>query len=124
LARDFVWSDAWQSPARINPYQHLITRVEQKQLDALLDGTPAGATEPAAPAKVIAPAAKTGAVPDVAPQAGDNAGASAPITIDDFTRIDLRIARIIAAEAVDGADKLVRLTLDIGEPKPRTVFAG
>jgi methionyl-tRNA synthetase len=46
------------------------------------------------------------------------------ITIDDFARVDLRIARIIAAEAVEGADKLVKLTLDIGEGQSRTVFAG
>jgi methionyl-tRNA synthetase len=125
MQRNFVWSDAWQSPARINPYKHLITRIDQKQINALLDSTPVGAaTEVAAPAKAAAPA-KQGAVVDaVAAHAGDDAGESAPITIDDFTRIDLRIARIIAAEAVDGADKLVKLTLDIGESKPRTVFAG
>ncbi len=125
LQRNFVWSDAWQSPTRINPYKHLITRIDQKQIDALLDSTPVGAaTEVAAPAKAAAPA-KQGAVVDaVAAHAGDDAGESAPITIDDFTRIDLRIARIVAAEAVDGADKLVKLTLDIGESKPRTVFAG
>ena len=45
------------------------------------------------------------------------------ITIDDFARIDLRIARIVAAERVEGADKLLRLTLDIGSGA-RTVFAG
>jgi len=50
--------------------------------------------------------------------------AATQITIDDFAKVDLRIARIVAAEAVDGADKLVKLTLDIGEAKPRTVFAG
>ena len=49
---------------------------------------------------------------------------AASITIDDFGKIDLRIARIVAAEAVEGADKLVKLTLDIGESAPRTVFAG
>ena len=54
-----------------------------------------------------------------------SSGADAPqISIDDFTKVDLRIARIVAANAVEGADKLVRLTLDIGEAKPRTVFAG
>ena len=48
----------------------------------------------------------------------------AQISIDDFGKVDLRIARIVAADAVEGADKLVRLTLDIGEARPRTVFAG
>jgi len=55
LQRNFVWSDAWQSPARINPYKHLITRIDQKQINALLDSTPVGAaTEVAAPAKAAA----------------------------------------------------------------------
>ncbi len=45
------------------------------------------------------------------------------IKIEDFGRVDLRVARIAAAEAVEGADKLVRLTLDLGG-ETRTVFAG
>jgi methionyl-tRNA synthetase len=45
------------------------------------------------------------------------------ITIDDFSKLDLRVARIIRAEPVDGADKLVKLTLDVGSGT-RTVFAG
>lgn len=46
------------------------------------------------------------------------------ISIDDFMKVDLRIAKIINAEHVEGAEKLLRLTLDIGEDKPRQVFAG
>ena len=46
------------------------------------------------------------------------------IGIDDFAKIDLRIARIVDAGHVEGADKLIRLALDIGEDKPRQVFAG
>jgi methionyl-tRNA synthetase len=46
------------------------------------------------------------------------------ITIDDFTKIDLRIAKIVNAEHVDGADRLLRLTLDVGDGRQRTVFAG
>jgi methionyl-tRNA synthetase len=46
------------------------------------------------------------------------------IGIDDFSKIDLRVARIVNAEHVEGAEKLLKLTLDIGEPQPRTVFAG
>jgi methionyl-tRNA synthetase len=45
------------------------------------------------------------------------------ITIEDFARVDLRVALIVAAEAVEGSDKLLRLTLDVGEARPRTVFA-
>jgi len=46
------------------------------------------------------------------------------ISIDDFTKIDLRIAKIVKAEHVEGADKLLQLTLDIGEENTRNVFAG
>jgi len=46
------------------------------------------------------------------------------IQIDDFTKIDLRIAKIVKAQHVEGADKLLQLTLDIGEEKTRNVFAG
>jgi methionyl-tRNA synthetase len=49
---------------------------------------------------------------------------NATISIDDFTKVDLRIARIVNAEHVEGADKLLKLTLDIGEERHRTVFAG
>jgi methionyl-tRNA synthetase len=112
LDRDFVWSDAWAEPSRIDPYRHLMTRIDPKQIDALLDVPPAAPSVPAAQST-----ASAGSQPEP--------GARAPqITIDDFARIELRIARIVAAEAVDGADKLVKLTLDIGESQPRTVFAG
>ena len=52
------------------------------------------------------------------------AGAGASISIDDFSKVDLRIARIVSAEHVEGADKLLKLTLDVGEGRQRTVFAG
>jgi methionyl-tRNA synthetase len=90
-----------------------MSRVDPKTMDALLG------LEPAA---VNAPAEST-TDKRAAPSAVETANASS-ITIDDFTKVDLRIARIVAAEAVDGADKLVKLTLDIGEDKRRTVFAG
>ena len=101
LDRPFQWSDAEVLPTRINPYHHLMTRVDPKQLDALFD-----LPQAAAPAK---PAAAAPA-PDT-------------ITIDDFKKVDLRVARIANAELVDGSDKLLKLTLDLGS-ETRTVFAG
>ena len=126
LERDFVWSDATQVPARINRYSHLMTRIEPKQMDALLDVAP---TLPVsqAPSASASPQSKDKPA-DAGGAAGDKnippTDSPATISIDDFTKVDLRIARIIAADAVDGADKLVKLTLDIGEAAPRTVFAG
>ena len=107
LGRDFVWSDAWKEPAAVSAYTHLLSRVESKQIDALLEGPKSAITAPAAAASA---SASTGAEPTIG--------------IDDFAKIDLRIARIVNAEAVSGADKLLKLTLDVGEDRHRTVFAG
>jgi methionyl-tRNA synthetase len=53
-----------------------------------------------------------------------DAGEGSFISIDDFSKVELRIAKIVAADHVEGADKLLRLQLDIGEATPRQVFAG
>jgi methionyl-tRNA synthetase len=58
-----------------------------------------------------------------APKPGGEAIAST-ITIDDFAKVDLRIAKIVNAEHVEGSDKLLRLTLDVGEGRTRNVFSG
>lgn len=47
-----------------------------------------------------------------------------PITIDDFAKVDMRVARVLAAEPVPGADKLLKLTIDVAEKEPRTLVAG
>ena len=113
LRREFRWSDAAVLPERINPYEHLMTRVDPKQLDALFatDAVPAAAP-PAAAAASTTPAA-----------APPGAGGAAMLSLDDFRKVDLRVARIADAEAVAGADKLLKLTLDLGS-ETRTVFAG
>jgi len=103
LDRDFVWADAKILPDRIAQYSHLMTRVEEKQLDALF--------EPPEKSTMTAPSASPSPAPD------------GTISIDDFNKVDLRIAKIVKAEHVDGADKLLRLTLDIGNGT-RMVFAG
>jgi len=124
LDRDFTWSDAWKEPARVLPYKHLITRIEPKLVDALIEGPKAqGAAAPAPTTATTATAAASPAASSVPANAAPAAGA-AQITADDFGRIDLRIARIVEAQQVDGADKLLKLTLDLGEGRHRTVFAG
>ncbi len=113
LGRDFVWSDALEEPRRIATYSHLMARIDPKQIDALLEGPKAAASAAAA----TTPPAPVALAPSATPVDGT-------ISIDDFSKIDLRIARIVAAEHVEGADKLLKLTLDLGEARPRTVFAG
>ena len=91
---------------RVGEYKHLMQRVDLKQLDALFE-------PPAEAAPEAAAAADPGGEP-IAPT----------ITIDDFTKIDLRIAKIVQCEAVEGSTKLLRLTLDVGEGRTRNVFSG
>ena len=100
---------------QIRPYKHLQSRVEEKQLDALFDIAPA----PKAKTMTNTPPSPGAPVPE----GEGNKSGTAQITIDDFSKIDLRVARIVKAEAVEGADKLLRLTLDVGGTS-RTVFAG
>ena len=117
------WKDLEGVATSIRPYEHLMSRIDAKQIDALLEG-PAGASSfsapsPSAPASAPAAAgAQAAAAPDAA--AADNN----TITVDDFAKVDLRIAKIVHAEHVAGADKLLKLTLDVGEGRLRTVFAG
>ena len=106
LNRSVVWSDAGVLPTRINAFKHLMQRVEPAMLDALFD----------------APA------PEATPQAAALVPGGEPIaeiiTIDDFVKIDLRVARIVNCEHVEGSTKLLRLTLDVGEGRHRNVFSG
>ena len=114
LPRPLRWRDIKRVATSIRPYEHLMRRIDPKEIDALLEGPkPAAAHPAAATAKPTATAAAVLA-----------AAVDGTISIDDFAKIDLRIARIVNAEHVDGADKLLKLTLDVGEGRHRTVFAG
>ena len=94
----------------IDPFKPLLTRIEKEKVDAMLEDAKEH-LEPAAPAKPAS--AQSADIEPIAPE----------ITFDDFAKIDLRIARIVRAEHVEGADKLLKLTLDIGLGT-RQVFAG
>jgi methionyl-tRNA synthetase len=102
LDRSFKWEDASTLPTTVAPYQHLMQRVAPEQLDALFE-PPAVVEEKLIPGgEAIAPT----------------------ISIDDFAKIDLRIAKIVKCEPVEGSVKLLRLSLDVGEGRLRQVFSG
>ena len=103
LDRTFVWEDASVLPVRIATFQHLAQRVDPAMLEALLE-------PPAAPV-------------EEAPKPGGEAIADT-ITIDDFAKLDLRIAKIVDCRKVEGSNKLLQLTLDAGEGRTRNVFSG
>ena len=90
-----------------------MTRVESKQVDAMVEASKEN-VPPAEDTSIKKPAKKAAKVDTAAPET---------IQFEDFAKVDLRIARIVSAEHVEGADKLLRLQLDIGE-ETRQVFAG
>ena len=120
-----AWNDAATAlPAghAIQTYTHLMTRIDPKQIAALV----AANTMSLAPVPEVAPAKPEKKEEKKMPEAAAKAEAdpNAPISIDDFMKIELRAAKIVDAGHVEGAEKLIRLSLDIGEEKPRQVFAG
>lgn len=100
---------------QINKFKPLITRIEQEKIDAMIAESKAESQSNVTPVK-----------PSVA-ESVNNASQEAiadEIEFNDFSKVDLRVARIVKAQAVEKADKLLQLTLDIGEEKTRNVFAG
>jgi methionyl-tRNA synthetase len=112
LDRGLNFEDRKLRASRIQAFKHLLTRVEEKQLDALFDV--ASVPQPAAPQRH---AEKQQHAPRKEQVVND------VINIEEFNKLDLRIARIARAELVEGADKLLRLTLDLGGAT-RQVLAG
>jgi methionyl-tRNA synthetase len=111
LEHEITFDDLKLLPDRIRPFKHLITRVEEAQLDRLFDVQ--AVPQPAAPQRHA----------EAQQHASQEHTVNDMIKIDDFNRLDLRVARIARAELVEGADKLVKLTLEVGGAT-RTVFAG
>ena len=120
-----AWADARTLLAgghAINAYEHLMTRVDPKLIEKLVEANK----------ESLAPAAEAPKQAESqqrhAQHQQNEVKAESPwepfCNIDDFMKVDLRIARIANAEHVEGADKLVRLTLDLGNDETRNVFAG
>lgn len=103
---------------RINAYAHLITRVDGKQIEAMTEANKDNLQATQTPQQHSEQRHAEHQ------QAANVSTEGEYISIDDFTKVDLRIAKIVNAEHVEGAEKLLKLSLDIGEVKPRQVFAG
>ncbi len=111
LDRSLGFEDRKLRPTRIRPFKHLVTHVEEKQIDNLFDIQ--SVPQAAAPQRHA----------EKQQHAAEEQTVSDTISIDDFNKLDFRVAKIVNAEHVEGADKLLRLTLDLGGTT-RTVLAG
>lgn len=114
-----TWADAKKTLPehhRVNVYKHLLTRIDPKQIESLVEANKQNLQAAVEPEPHSQQRHAEHQLHTIQPIADT-------ISIDDFAKIDLRIARIAKAEHVEGADKLLKLTLDIGS-ETRTVFAG
>jgi methionyl-tRNA synthetase len=135
MNREFVWSDLEDIPENIHSYKHLLTRVDPKQIAALVEANKES-LQPAPQGhspqrhaqhqeKTVEKNTTTTSPQPSPPKGGEGVKgvAGAMINIDDFNKVELRVARIVSAEHVEGADKLLKLQLDLGN-ETRQVFAG
>lgn len=99
----YTWDDIAKEfeNRAVGKYEYLAVRVDPEKVQAMVEAS-----------KVVAP--QTPAIEPIAPE----------ITFDDFAKVDLRVAKVLSAEAVEGSDKLLCLQLDLGEGKPRQIFSG
>jgi len=116
--KSYVWSDVTRTLTdhQIGEYEHLAVRIELPKIQQMIEES-----------KVIDPksTASVKATTDKPASKGAEASAkAAEIEIDDFMKVDLRIAKIISAEEVEGADKLLRLKVDLGDLGERQIIAG
>jgi methionyl-tRNA synthetase len=115
----------------INDYKHLMTRLDPKLIESMVAANKESLSPTPSPASGRGEAAESRQRHAAHQQHTANKEVAQAekdfepfISIDEFAKIDLRVAKIVNAEHVEGAEKLLKLTLDIGEEKPRTVFAG
>ncbi|OUY05550.1 methionine--tRNA ligase [Acinetobacter populi] len=102
---------------QIAQFQPLMQRVDKKAVDAMVDASKDSLA-------VEAPKVEKKKAKVVEQKVELKAGEADPITIDDFVKIDLRVAQVLQADFVEGSDKLLQLTLDVGETESRNVFSG
>ena len=116
---DWEQSKTPQLGTPVAKFKHMMKRIDQKDIDKMVDDTQKEQAEELA----ATPSESTAKFQD-----GGEALAAEPMTeectIDDFVKVDLRVARVVEADHVDGARKLLKLKLSLGGDETRTVFAG
>ena len=130
--KPYVWSDISKvlENSAVNDYEHLATRVEAAKFEQIIQDSMPRDASGAVIAPTAAPATSKGKKVDtktetpVAAASATSTPNDQPISIDDFTKVDLRIALIVSAEAIPEADKLLRLKVSLGDMGERQIFAG
>nr|WP_317200380.1 methionine--tRNA ligase [uncultured Psychrobacter sp.] len=116
----FASRNQWMLGHKINKFKPLMQRIEEKDVAAMVEDSKASLTQTDAPAvsndtKAVADKKNTEQTEDTADDY---------IGIEDFAKVEMRVAHVVECSHVEGADKLLQFTLDVGEDKPRNVFSG
>jgi methionyl-tRNA synthetase len=119
----FASRNEWLLGHKINKFKPLMQRIEEKDIEAMVEDSKASLTQADTPAATESskPAAK-----DKTPATDANTDAEQIdyIGIEDFAKVEMKVAHVVECNHVEGADKLLQFTLDVGEDKPRNVFSG
>lgn len=117
----FASRNEWLLGHKINKFKPLMQRIEEKDIEAMVEDSKASLTQADAPAATESskPAAK-----EKAPVTNADAEQTDYIGIEDFAKVEMKVAHVLECNHVEGADKLLQFTLDVGEDKPRNVFSG
>jgi methionyl-tRNA synthetase len=147
--KPYSWDDAKKvlTSGSVAEYKHLATRIDPKNVEKMMDEAKALAPEALNTTSTVAGSSKTQGAKSTNPSSSQKSNGGSPMTttekattagspietapsddgfidIDLFTKVDLRVAKIVEAKAVPEADKLLQLTVDLGEGKTRNIFAG
>jgi len=112
----FASRNEWLLGHKINKFKPLMQRIEAKDIEAMVDESKASLTQ------ADAPAATDSSTP--ATDTNTDAEQTDYIGIEDFAKVEMKVAHVLECSHVEGADKLLQFTLDVGEDKPRNVFSG
>ena len=118
----FASRNEWLLGHQINKFKPLMQRIEEKDIAAMVEDSKASLTQVGAPtASQDDKAAAKNTSPAAMPSSTEQADY---IGIEDFAKVEMKVAHVIACNHVEGADKLLQFTLDVGEAQPRNVFSG
>ena len=121
----FASRNQWLLGHKINKFKPLMQRIEEKDVAAMVEDSKASLTQADAPTANAD--SKPAAVNTQQAEKADtdtNAEQTDYIGIEDFAKVEMKVAHVLACNYVEGADKLLQFTLDVGEEKPRNVFSG
>ncbi len=117
----FASRNEWLLGHKINKFKPLMQRIEEKDIEAMVEDSKASLTQADAPA---ATESSKPAANEKAPATNADAEQTDYIGIEDFAKVEMKVAHVLECNHVEGADKLLQFTLDVGEDKPRNVFSG